>query len=163
MMYYVYRPINWDYCGKEQIEIAKCDDEVRLGQVSEVYFEENKFYLDPLEAARAALSIQKQWYGDHPDTGESISIVVGNAVPEDAEESGMILKTKFASKLMKWANREYSSLPKCKSCRGILGKQNHNHRLQNDRVFCSELCAARDLEEQIVSLNDNEETEFFLD
>lgn len=162
-MYYVYRPINWDYCGKEQIEIAKLDDEVKLGQVSEVYPEENKFYLDPLEAAKAALSIQRQWYGERPHTGESISIVVGDAVPEDGEESGILFKTKFASKLMKWANREYSSLPKCKSCRGILGKQSYNHRLQSDRVFCSEPCATRDLEEQISSLNDNEETEFFLD
>lgn len=162
-MYYVYRPINWDYCGKEQIEIAKLEDEIKLGQVSDVYPEENKFYLDPLEAAKAALSIQKQWYAEHPNTGESISIVVGDAVPEDADEPHIVLKTKFASKLMKWANREYTSLSKCRSCRGILGKQRYSNRFQNDNVFCSVSCASHDAEEQADKMNDNEETEFFLE
>lgn len=153
-MYYLCRPID---SNKERIELRIVDKTPKLGQIAEVYPEDDNTFVNPVEAAEAALKLKSQWERDNK---KDISIAVWNCKGSELE---FLLKTKFASKLLKWANHEFLSLPKCNRCRGIRSEQGYRNRFQSNDVFCSESCANGDLEEQIDSMNDNEETEFFLE
>lgn len=101
---------------------------------------EGQEYLDPTEAAAAAIRVCDAWR----EAGETLAQVAygatgGNTMPFDPctyEE------------LNTWAEQRLESLPKCVRCGDILGKK--TYKMQDDpfeQVFCSDNCATIAYEE----------------
>jgi hypothetical protein len=133
-MYFVCRPINlWQPKKAPNIEIHIVQTDPKLSNVSDVFKEENKTYINPFDAIEAAQILKKK------TKVLTITITASNAI---------ILKTKSYNKLLTWANKEYKNLRKCLSCSTIIGMTD---------MVCSQKCKDKQ------SNFREEETEFYLD
>ena len=59
-----------------------------------------------------------------------------------------------------WAKEEYKSLPKCESCKKILGEDIFTHKLSGTNLFCSSKCSDYDYNYQVDILLDEEDCDY---
>lgn len=158
-MYYVSIPINmWDSKPSYTVDIDIVTKKPNLSYVSQVYEEEDKCYLDPIKAATAAIAVRKRWIAE--DKIKKVTFRVLADTP--CTDTITVVSTTLANKLLKWADKEYKHLHKCRTCNAVLARQDFPFKVQQDHLFCSDECAGLDAAELIKRLNDNDESEFIL-
>jgi hypothetical protein len=64
------------------------------------------------------------------------------------------------TKLTKWADDEYKSLPKCEECGKILSEEVFTHNFSGTALFCSQNCADKNYHFQMEKMKDEEEIEY---
>lgn len=129
-MYYVYRATTPRYglTYKHMVMIEKtAKQSARQGG-----------YIDPVEAVKAAIANKNDW------GYKSTRMVVET-------DNKLLLSSKLESKINKWAQTEYKSIPKCLICANLV-------ECLGD--ICSDKCEEQNLLSK--KMDDNEETEFFL-
>lgn len=158
-MYYLSRPINiWVIDPPQTVDIEIVTEDQKLSCVASIFEEENRCYLNPIDAANAAIKVRQQWI--EKDKVKNVKIRVIVCSPSFIGEE-VVIETKLTSKILNWANKEYKTIIKCRECSTILVKQNLNDLLF-DKNYCSSKCSSKAIKEVSDSLNDNDESEFYI-
>lgn len=112
-------------------------------------------YLDPREAAEAAIEIRKLWQADEPELEITVDYgcTLGFTMPFTDDNTD--------EELIAWANERYEKLEKCQHCGEPLPENERDvfYLMDVDEKFCSERCAERYWEEWCLDNEEDEEDE----
>lgn len=116
----------------------------KYGDCIEVVREENGTFKTPFQAIQ---QVRKERRVMLESSTKRVKILIDNQILT-------------ISQAETWANEEYQSLAKCKTCGSLLDGDVHTHRLCGSDLFCSSACADKDYAEKTEI--DNDESEFDL-
>ena len=135
MSYIVTRQLQWPE-GAAVVEISEGGwDYINPDALAGKYPGEFEEYKDPREALETAIAVAKRWKEDEPrlEIGIGAGYTGGYTMPFEPQKT---------DELQKWAEEEYSRLPKCARCGEIIEDPDSAFRIEDfDEVFCSEFCA----------------------
>lgn len=148
MSYFVSRQ-RYYYSGESLVEVAQGGlDYAGSDMLVAAYrnLGEGEEYLNPVEAAEAAIAIRKAWQRDKP--ADKIGIAIG-----DSHGMGLEFEPDSDESVLKIAKELYEKLPKCDQCGELLPKEFLRVYEIDDSKFCSEYCCEKAYQE-LVELND---------
>lgn len=137
MSYIVTRQLQWPE-GVAVVEISgEGWDYVNPDALVEKYPGEFEEFKDPRKALKTAIAVAKRWKEDEPglEIGIGAGYTGGYTMP---------FEPRGTDELEKWAEEEYSRLPKCARCGKIIEDLDPAFRIEDlDGIFCSESCAEK--------------------
>lgn len=134
MKYFVSRQIYWPD-GTKMVEVAVGgQDFANAGMLVPKYrsLGEGQEFEDPREAVVSAIQIYAAWSKTTDDVEIGKGCTMGFTMPFD----GATIES-----LRLWAEEEYSKLPKCAHCAGVLGREKYGSHELHEFDCCSEHCA----------------------
>jgi hypothetical protein len=136
MGFFVSRQRCYDLQKQLAIEIADGSKSAGKDILPFKFKGEGKNFLDPRDAVRNVLNIYKQWTGVG-GTDEIVELHINH------ENGGkFFFDKKGIDYLNKWAEKMFSTLDKCGSCSGLLGKKAGINIDGLSGKFCDEYCAS---------------------
>lgn len=109
MKYYVSRQ-RYYYSNESLVEVAQGGvDYAGADMLVKKYEGEAQEYVNPIEAAEAAISIRQAWQKDYPN--EAIGIAIGNG-----QGFGLEFEPTSDEEVLAVAKRLYDKMPKCDTC-----------------------------------------------
>jgi hypothetical protein len=141
--YYVSRQKYWGVDEEDQycVEIAVGGIDYANPDMLCMIFSEQGEYDDPLEAAKAAISVRDQWKKAAPKLNIRIDYgqTDGNTLPFMDDHSH--------NEIIQWAKKELEKMPKCDYCGKPYDEGEEWYHEFTDFKFCSEYCADSDYED----------------